>query len=137
MGRYFFNWWNRGTPVDISELVGKTITKITGAEVDNDEIRIECSDGTKYLMYHEQDCCECVTIEEIFGNISDLVGVPIAMAECVENSELPGKEEWDDSYTWTFYKFATVKGYVTIRWYGSSNGWYGEEVDFVRVEEGE
>lgn len=135
MGRYFFNWWNRGTPVDISELVGKTITKIDGAEVNNDEIRIECSDGTKYAMYHEQDCCECVTIEEIFGNVDDLVGVPIAMAECVENHDEPRKDEWDDSYTWTFYKFATVKGYVTIRWYGTSNGWYGEEVDFVRIEE--
>jgi hypothetical protein len=115
----------------IDVLEGKVIESIEINEEES-EITFNCYDGKKYLMYHEQDCCESVTIEDITGDVNCLLNAPITMAEVVTEE---GYEEgtWGDSCTWTFYKLATVKGYVTIRWYGTSNGYYSEEVDFVEV----
>lgn len=116
----------------ISELIGKTISRIDQTD---EQILFVCSDGSIYKMYHSQDCCESVSVEDIIGNLSDLIGSPITMAEEVTSNENPEgvTREYQDSFTWTFYKFATVKGYVTIRWYGESNGYYSESVDFVKL----
>ena len=104
---------------------GKVFDKVYLNE-DEDEIIFESKDGT-IRMYHDQDCCEYVYVESIVGELSDLVGVPIQYAE-EYSKENPDASE---SGTWTFYKFATIKGYVDIRWYGSSNGYYSERVDCV------
>lgn len=116
-----------------SELEGKTISAISGLTSDSDEVIFYCTDGTVYKMYHEQNCCERVSIDDVCGDVNNLVGEKIVLAE--ENSSTKGapKGEFDDSFTWTFYKLATRKGYVDIRWYGTSNGYYSERVDFVKI----
>ena len=113
---------------EISDLMGKTLTRI----VKNDDVEIKffTTNGDVYVMYHEQDCCESVRIEEIIGDLNNLIGSPIVMAEETSNQDTPRD---GDSETWTFYKIATLKGYVTIRWYGESNGYYSESVDFARI----
>jgi hypothetical protein len=109
------------------ELIGKTLTNI---EKGDDEILFTTSENKIYKMYHYQDCCENVYIDDIEGDLDDLIGSPLLMAEEVSEDD-PNAY---DSGTWTFYKFATVKGYVTIRWYGSSNGYYSESVSFHEVD---
>ena len=144
----------------VSELVGKTLINI--AQNDN-ELIFTCSDGDKFKMCHEQDCCEgvflddiCggVFVDDICGDLNDLLCTPILKAEEVSNEDFEKsfdekfklREEGDyyekddegnykpESYTWTFYKFATSKGYVDIRWFGSSSGYYSESVSFIKAD---
>lgn len=115
----------------LKDLIGKTMVSVDNNN--NDEIIFKTDDGKQYKLFHEQDCCENVNVEDVNGNLEDLIGSPILMAEEATSNENPEsitKEYQNDSYTWTFYKFATMKGYVTIRWYGESSGYYSEKVDF-------
>lgn len=119
--------------VNFNKLKGKILTKIDINKL-YDEIIFYCNDGEVYKMYHNQDCCEEVNIEDICGDIDDLLDYPIIIAEETWNSDNP-KNENHDSFTWTFYKLATVKGYVTIRWYGESNGCYSETAYLYKIKE--
>jgi len=121
------------TYVEFSELLGKTLTSVTGSKGD-DEMVFTTSEGRMFKLYHEQDCCENVQIEDVIGDLQDLVGSPILIAEEVVNpDDTPVHEDDYESCTWTFYKLATVKGYVDIRWFGTSNGYYSERVHFCSV----
>lgn len=82
--------------------------------------------GAVMGMYHHQDCCETVEIEEIAGDIEDLLFTPLNVFDI--RTQKDDKPTYDDSGTWTFYTLRTIKGTVDIRWYGSSNGYYSEEV---------
>lgn len=77
-------------------------------------------------MHHRQDCCESVYIDDIVGDINNLLDTPIIKAEEKTNGV---KETAGGDEEWTFYTLATIKGYVDIKWYGSSNGYYSTSVD--------
>lgn len=113
---------------DFSDLLNQDVVDIFH---DNNLIQI-LTKTHLFQLYHDQDCCESVYIESIVGDIFSLVGQQILLAEESTNSENPIDKEWDDSFTWTFYKLATIKGYVDIRWYGSSNGYYSESVTCIK-----
>lgn len=113
------------------DLVGQTLVSVVN---NNDEIVFKTADGKTYRLWHNQDCCELVTVEDICGDLQDIIGSPILVAEESQSDEHPpGIEKWEEeSFTWTFYKLDTAKGGVTIRWYGTSNGYYSESVEFSK-----
>ena len=109
----------------ISAMIGKVMSNVYCK--DKEELIFE-STGSVYRFYHSQSCCEGVYIEDICGDLSDLIGSPITQAE-VSTKDASGDEKVSECGTWTFYKYATNKGSVTVRWLGTSNGYYSESVD--------
>ena len=114
------------------DIKGAIIIKIEGLEKDSSQIVISTDKGV-YIMSHDQDCCESVDVDDIIGELKE--GATIYGFNCTTNIDAPSKHESDESYTWTFYTIATSKGYCDIKWYGSSNGYYSERVDFFKVDE--
>lgn len=112
----------------LKNLIGQTFVSYQKS-VDNDELVLTQADGGYVKFYHERECCESVLIEDINGDLEDLIGSPIIKAEEVTNITDTFGIASDDSFTWTFYKIATKKGHVVIRWLGESNGYYSESVD--------
>lgn len=117
------------------DLKGLTLVAIT---VSHDTIIFEADDRREFKLYHEASCCESVSIEEIVGDISDLLDTPLLEVEEVEHDQNKNPEgvnsETSESFTWTFYKMGTIKGRVTLRWLGTSNGYYAENVSFCEIK---
>ena len=127
------SWPNRA---EFSTLVGKTIVEINGG-VGDDRIDFVCEDGDRFGMHHHQGCCENVYLEDIDGDWEDILKSPVVVAEERTSGENPqgwSPEYSQDSFTWTFYTIRTLKGSLTMRWYGESNGYYSEDVDFERLK---
>lgn len=116
------------------DLKGRILTAV--AALDNKELWFTLDTGEQYKLYHDRNCCESAYIEDISGDLEDLIDFPILMAEEITSDEhpqgygVPEDPYWEDCYIWTFYKLATTKGYVTIRWLGFSNGYYSISVDW-------
>ena len=117
----YFDW---KASAKIADMVGKVFTSVKAT---GDTMVFE-NETDRYVFFHAQDCCESVGINDIVGDLSDLENEVLVTADEVEGQS-PADFEAYESYTWTFYKFATRKGYVDVRWLGESNGYYSESVD--------
>lgn len=124
------------TKQGLESMLGRMFVSVE-ATVGGDEMVFVSDDGDRFIFAHDQDCCERVDINDIVGDVRDLVGEPLLVAEEVSVSN-PGGPDLEDaeSYTWTFYKFATRRGYVDVRWLGHSNGYYSEAVDLFHIKAG-
>lgn len=128
--------WNTWGPSNVenclSELLGEVISTVEGAE-DGYETIITTESGKAIKIYHEQDCCEEVEIED--SEVDDIVGGYCHFAGFVDG-EPPANVRADtywyaDSQTWSFLKIETSKGSIWQRWLGESNGYYSESVDIL------
>lgn len=108
----------------IAEIIGLTPSYINQ---DDDEIIMQFTNGASCRWYHEQHCCESVTINDVVGDFGDLLHHPILVAE-ERTADASGK--YCESGTWTFYAFRSIGGSVDVRWLGKSNGYYSERVSF-------
>ena len=112
------------------EFIGHKIKSFKNVE--DRELIFELENGKKYIFYHEQDCCESVYIEDINGDLIDIVGKEILKFE--ERMEYKRDDDYE-SYTYTFYDIETLDKHIQIRWCGSSNGYYSESVYFASWED--
>lgn len=113
----------------LEDVIGLELVEVTGGQVGDDEIVFKFSDGNIVKMFHDQDCCESVSINDTDGDIQDLVGGIVTQFDETSNGDDgESPHEYSSSWTWTFYNIATTKGFVNIRWLGESNGYYSEGV---------
>lgn len=111
----------------IESIVGHVITEIVGGE-SSDRITFELDNGEKYIMEHQQNCCESVSIHDIYGDLRGLVGQKVEETdEAVEDLT-----EDCESGTMTRFIIRTNEQTVQITWHGYSNGYYGEGVSFYK-----
>lgn len=118
--------------VELNSLVGEVLTYI-----DTDgkgEIMLTTESGRKIRIYHEQDCCESVRIEDTEGNWHNLIGkVIVEVNYDIDPSGAP-MPEYPDSWTRTNLTFKVNDATVISKWIGESNGYYSESVDIEEIK---
>jgi hypothetical protein len=111
--------------MDAARMIGEVFTSVV---YDDETVVFEKADGSQYRLYHYQDCCESCFIEQVIGNILDLVGSPITNA-VTYGADAPVGLANDFSNTYEIWELQTIKGVVKIACFGSSNGYYSETFD--------
>jgi len=127
--------------IKIESLVGEVLTHIDVDEVEN-IILLTTKSGRQIKIFHDQDCCESVSIETTEGNWDKLVGKVIEEARQDEFYNLdPKPGEYAESWTRTNLIFRVNDQTVISKWIGESNGYYSESVNIEefrsRLTEGE
>ena len=116
----------------IEALIGQTLARVDEA-TSEDKLTFVTESGLIFEMYHQQDCCEEVYLEDTTGDWKDIIGHEILEASCTHNDDNSPELIVDECYLWTFYTIRTNRGTVTLRWLGQSNGYYSIKVDFLQV----
>lgn len=111
---------------------------LASIDIADDEAKLTTLCGRVFMVHHNQDCCENVTIYDVKGEPQKLVGATVRGVEMEETNDDPedyeiGEKDYRESWTWTNVTFHTNKGTVILRWLGESNGYYSESVDLDEI----
>lgn len=109
----------------LDQLVGMTLLKISAGD---DYVSITTNVG-RYQLYHSQDCCECVRITEVEGDLSEMEGLEIERAEEEVDCDHGSTYGTGTQTTYTLKAKGLDKVFKII-WLGESNGYYSESVSF-------
>lgn len=117
--------------MELKRLIGAKIIKIND-DIDNvfccpSLLSIKTSKGT--LKFSHNDFMGNVWLEDGLEDLEKMIGETILHAEVIENYNEDRLDECDESYTWTYYKISTLNHDCTLRFYGTSNGYYSEDVE--------
>jgi hypothetical protein len=99
---------------------------------DKSEILLVNKWGGQCKLFHDYCCCEHfefldLDVDELYQT---LYHKPITQVELVTKEKDDTKDDPQyGSGTWSYFKLSTNNGTVTLRGYGSSNGFYSEEPD--------
>ena len=124
--------WKRYETEELASLVGQSFDAVEIRTPEAEAVWFSRDGDPVYTLCHEQECCEDVYIEDVSGDLEWLTRAPIleARRETSEGDPSPPEDaDADSSWTWTFFVLSTIKGTVKIRFFGSSNGFYGEDAD--------
>lgn len=114
-----YNAGPMGTLADILNQV------CVGHELRDDALILVFENGAVMKMHHQQQCCESVWLEDINGDLDDLLNTPLLVCDERVNTVATKKKEG----TWTFYTLRSLKGSIDLRWFGTSNGYYSEKAE--------
>lgn len=112
----------------LEKIIGATILDV-GMGATPSLLFITTNKGLLHF-YHNQDCCESVWLEDGFEDLKRMIGEKVFSAKEVTNHNIGEMLPCSDvSFTWTYYNISTLYHDCTLRFYGTSNGWYSESVD--------
>lgn len=107
---------------EFETMIGEVLSSID-IDTKENQILLTTKSGRIFKFYHEQDCCESVTINGlVVGDIQKLVGGVI--------QEITKEESTTD----TTLTFKIDEHTVISNWIGESNGYYSESVDFQEID---
>ena len=110
---------------NIDYLVGKKIVEVRNLRENANEVIFVLEGGEELVQYHAQDCCEMVAVRQVDGDVADIVGHTVRVAE---EREVHDHVVYDELNKSTFYAIRTDGGDLDWRWDGSSNGYYSVSV---------